>query len=112
MNVILPLPPSANRLWRYANGRAYVTREARAYKELCYWTAKKQGANPLDGPVILRGTVYFGRKNGDLTNRIKILEDALEGACYHNDSQVVRIDLAKGYDKEQPRVELDVLEAI
>ena len=112
MNLILNLPPSANRAWRHTNGRTYMTREAKAYKELTYWKAKQQGAKPLEGPVILRGTIYFPNQRGDLSNRIKVLEDALQGAAYVNDSQVVRIDLSKAIDKKNPRVELEILEAI
>ena len=116
MNLTLPFPPSANRYWRskIVNSRVsvYKTTEARAYQELAYWTAKQQGAKPLKGPVILRGTIFFPNKRGDLSNRIKVVEDALQGAAYVNDSQVVRIDLSKAIDKSDPRVELEILEAV
>ena len=111
MRLVLPLPPSANRYWRTGKGRTYVSREARAYKELAYFTALQQGARPLDGDVILRGTIYFPNRRGDLSNRVKIVEDSLQNACYHNDSQVVRIDFSRAIDKADPRVELDITEA-
>ena len=116
MKLVLPFPPSMNRLWRTTIragfAHTYTSQEAKAYKELCFWTAKQQWAKVLTGDVIMRGTIYFPNKRGDLTNRIKILEDALEGACYENDRQVVRIDISRAIDKEDPRVELDISEAI
>lgn len=116
MNLTLPLPPSANRYWR-TTVRAgfphtYVSPEAKQYKALAYWTAKKQGAEPLDGEVIVRGTVYFPNRRGDLDNRTKILLDALEGVAYHDDKQVWGIQWSRETDKTNPRVELEIVRRV
>ena len=116
MNLTLPFPPSSNRYWRSTVRagfvRTYKSKEAKEYSALAYWTAKQQCGDPLEGDVIVRGVIYFPDRRGDLDNRLKVLLDALEGAAYTNDKQVVRIDVAKDYDKERPRVELEVTNAI
>ena len=116
MKLVLDFPPSSNRYWRSTvrGGRVHVykTDEAKAYQAKAYWMARKQNHTILDGPVIVRGTIYFPNKRGDLTNRIKVLEDAIQGAAYHDDKQVVRIDISKAIDRENPRVELDITNAV
>ena len=108
MNITLPLPPSANRIWRMYRNIVVLSKEAREYKELAYWKAKEQGAKPIEGPVIMSGVFYFPNKRGDLSNRIKILEDAMEGACYLDDKQIQGIQWSKEIDKGNPRVEFSV----
>jgi len=46
---------------------------------------------------------------GDLSNRIKIVEDALQGAAYDNDSQVRRIIAERFDDADRPRLEVGVI---
>lgn len=90
-------------MWR---GRAVLSHEARAYKLTAAKSALAQGARSRLGPILLRLHVYRAERRGDLSNRIKVLEDALEGVAYENDSQVVRLEAQLHDDPKNPRVEV------
>lgn len=104
MKATLPLPPSSNRYWRVWRGRAVVSTEARAYKLNARLRALSQGMRPVSGPVVLNLVVYRARKAGDLSNRIKVAEDALQGVAYTNDSQVVELHARLEDDPGNPRL--------
>lgn len=87
----LPLPPSANVYWRYVGGRPLVSSEARAYKQAAGWLALAAGIEPMDGALALTLDVTVTRSNADLSNRIKVIEDALNGIAYHDDKQIVEL---------------------
>lgn len=108
MMITLPLPPSANRYWRYTRGRVLVSREARAYRARCQTAALAQRVQMLDGDVEVRGVVYFENRRRDLDGAIKVLFDALEGVAYRNDRQVASIALERAIDRDRPRVEIRI----
>lgn len=111
MRLVLPYPPSSNRIWRNYHGHMVTSEEARAYKKEVWYLARQQGATVLYGQVVIKADIYRPRRIGDLSNRWKILEDALIGICYADDGQVVEILLRRHDDKKNPRVELDIQEA-
>lgn len=84
----LPLPPSANRYWRTARNRVYVSEEAQAYKAEAGWLAQAAGVEMLEGEVKLSVDVYMITHRADLSNRIKVLEDALNGIAWIDDQQI------------------------
>lgn len=45
----------------------------------------------------------------DLDNHLKIVFDALTGVVWEDDKQIQEMTIRKDYDKENPRVELDVV---
>lgn len=103
----LPYPPSANRYWRQTSRGVYVSIEAKAYKSEAGWIALSSGCSePLVGEVALSLDVYRPRRSGDLSNRIKVLEDSLNGIAYEDDEQVAEIHARRFYDKLNPRVEV------
>ncbi len=110
--ITLPYPPSANRYWRsiVINGqvRVLVSTEARRYKETAGDIAAKAFARPLAGPVGIRLHVFRPRKAGDLGNRIKVIEDALQGYAFTDDNQIEHIEARRFEDKGNPRVEVSV----
>lgn len=109
MKLILPYPPSANTYWRsIGRGRVILSREARAYKRTVALIHSK--VKPLQGYLKLTMSVYRPLKRGDLSNRIKVLEDALNGIAYVDDDQIVEIHALRLDDKENPRVEVEVTE--
>jgi Holliday junction resolvase RusA-like endonuclease len=55
--------------------------------------------------------VYRPRKAGDLSNRIKVLEDALNGIAWIDDKQIVEIHARREDDASNPRVEVRIEEA-
>lgn len=112
MKLVLPLPPSANRYWRYVNGRVLKSAEAKDYANKCHWLVMAQ-SNVYDimlGPVSFVATVYFPNKRGDLDNRIKQCLDALQGSAYVDDKQVEHLEFTRAIDKANPRVEVTLEE--
>ena len=104
LSLTLPEPPSANRYWRHAKGRTYLSAEAKSFR-LAVGVAVRQIDWPLFGPFMagdlgLTYTWYRGRKSGDLDNRTKQLLDALQGCVYTDDSQIIEIH---AYRKDAPR---------
>lgn len=104
MRLVLPYPPSMNRMWAthapkgWTRAVTYLTPEAKAYKHEVGWLAKQAGfREPTSKPIALRLTLV--PKNGvvmDLSNCLKVAEDALQGIVYVNDRQVKSIALAYG----------------
>lgn len=106
IHLSLPYPPSANRYWRSFRGTTVVSSEAKQYKRDVALLAG--GTEPFEGDVILCLDVYRARKAGDLSNRIKVLEDALQGIAYIDDKQVVEIHARRFDDARNPRVEVTI----
>lgn len=83
----LPMPPSANRYWRFVTNRgAIASKEARDYK---LRVRALYSPRILAGRVAVRLDVYLCR--GDLDNRIKCVLDALKGVAYLDDRQVASL---------------------
>lgn len=91
-----PYPISANRYWRTCRGRTVVSAEAKAYKEHAAWLAKAAGWRVIDGDVavqyILHPKLTKGGKASltrlDLSNAVKVIEDAMNGIKWTDDKQV------------------------
>jgi Holliday junction resolvase RusA-like endonuclease len=110
ISLVLPYPPSANRYWRFVvvRERALVllSGEARAYKKAIATIAKAKVPHPMTGPLSVYLRIFRPRKAGDLSNRIKVVEDALNKVCYADDNQIERIVAERFEDKNNPRVEI------
>lgn len=107
----LPYPPSANRYWRSARGRVFVSTEAKEFKARVQQLALVERVAMLTGPVKVLLEVYRPAKRGDLDNTLKVLLDSLNGIAYKDDSQIVEITARRFDDKANPRVEVTVSEA-
>ena len=114
------------------HARAYDPAKSRNYKQIVRAEAVKvKPDKPLEGALSLTVKVYreipksFSRKKRaqaiegslrpttkpDLSNLVKGIEDALNSIIYRDDAQLVDVDLQKFYS-EQPRVEVEIREAI
>ncbi len=112
IKLTLPYAPPANVYWRVSRGTVHVSAEAKQYKARVLDAAMRCGPiEPLAGPVILTLDVYRPQKSGDLSNRIKVCEDALIGIAYADDKQVVEIHARRFDSKENPRIEVTITEA-
>lgn len=101
--VTLPLPPSANEYWRASKGRGLVpSREALEYKRKV--ASCLSGFLPISGPVVCDVRIYLQRDSGDLSNRLKVLEDACEGLLYLDDKQIRGLSAWREVDPQRPRV--------
>lgn len=103
---VLPEPPSANRYWKVWRGRAVLSPEARAYKAMVRNVGHR--IDPYVETVEMIVHWHRGAKRGDLSNRIKIVEDALNGVAYGDDKQIARISAHRFESPGQARIEVVV----
>ncbi len=111
ISLVLPYPPSANRYWRHVGRNVVVSAEAKAYRILVKQHCLLSGVKPIRGDVSASIMVYRPRKIGDLDNTQKVLLDALCGAAYDDDRQIVELHAWRRDSKEDPRVEVDLRES-
>lgn len=80
----------------------------KALKESYQWEAKAQWRKkPFEGDIAVDIILYFGTKRrSDLDNFNKLSLDALTGIVYHDDSQICELRITRGYDKQNPRIEI------
>lgn len=78
-----------------ANGRRFLSREGKAYKELIGWEAKSKGKK-LSGPLRISYTFGFAdNRRRDTENFLKITTDALTGIWFDDDSQIIYLEAQK-----------------
>lgn len=115
-----PVPKARPRFRRFNGGvRSYTPSETVKYELLTGWYAKQLmgRAEPLKTPVKLFiefglrvprswsqkrrdaaiAGLYVPTVKPDLTNLIKSIEDGMNGIVYHDDSQIVRLEVSKRY---------------
>ena len=86
----VPLPPSINRYYKRTrkHTKLYKSQEAKdweaEFKQLCWTCRVKFG----DQRVARFFEFHYKSRLSDISNRIKIIEDAMEGWVYDNDRQI------------------------
>lgn len=104
ISLTLPEPPSANRYWRVARGRPYLSAEAREYKLQVRAIALRAGVRglpyPAGQPIAVTLVWYRSRRAGDLDNRAKVALDALNGLLWADDQQITELHL---FRHDRPR---------
>ncbi len=112
VRLTLPEPPSANRLWRNGRGRTYTDAAAHEFKLATRVACAKAGITrvvfPTGTPVAVTLTWYRQRKAGDTSNRIKVVEDALNGIVWDDDKQVSELHVYRVDGQRPGRVEVIV----
>lgn len=106
--VTLPYPPSVNSLYATYQGRRIKSREGRKYLAEAQRMLQAAGVCMETGPVRLSIDIYRPRKTGDLSNRVKALEDCLTGVWIRDDEQVVELHMRRFDDKANPRAEIRI----
>lgn len=113
LTITLPEPPSVNRVWRkgkggklYLNPKAatFYTRVQAALRTAGVWRIRF----PAPTPVRYTLTWYRARKAGDLSNRLKCFEDALNGLVWTDDQQVVGFTCQRIDGQRPARVEVTI----
>ena len=128
MILVLPYPISSNRYWRsfvpkgWTRAVVHLSEEAKAYKTQVAWLAKVGGfKEPTTKPISLtlvlcpRRTNDEGKVIGvtmDLSNCLKIAEDALQGIVYENDRQVRELWLRYGEKTERGQLIVEIKEFV
>jgi crossover junction endodeoxyribonuclease RusA len=110
VTLTLPEPPSANRIWRNGRGRTYTSQAAKDFKAAVLAAALKAGIRkPLfTGPVRLTMIWYRQRKAGDTSNRIKVVEDALNNVLWLDDKQVCELHVYRVDGQRPGRLEVTI----
>lgn len=94
----LPVPPSANHIWRVGKGRTYLSPEYKLWLKKARILIRNQyRGKPLAGEVFVNIAWFRQTRRGDLDNKAKPILDALKGLAYMDDKQVGRIWLVR-YD--------------
>jgi len=119
LTLTVPVPPSLNHA--YTNGRGHgrrvLSKEGRDYKatvaELMLCRARPAGGfelaiNQPKPRIGMHLRLWFSnRQRRDITNCVKLLEDALSEALGFDDCNVDRLFVERaGYDAAQPRCEV------
>lgn len=90
----------------------YDPKKSKDWKEFVAVEAKKYGCKPLEGPLRMVLTFRLKKPRSapksrkypvvkpDVSNFVKGIEDALNGICYHDDSQIVVLEASKSYAPE------------
>ena len=110
MKYTLSMPPSVNAMYR-RNPKGYgmyKTPEAKMWINECLRHIRRK--NPLKGKVDVSIEFYFKRER-DIDNSIKAALDLMQQAnVIENDSQVYSLLITKGFDKDNPRMEISIEE--
>ncbi len=118
--IVLPVPPTSNHYWKSRairdkhtgkwRGTIYKTTEAKEYCDAVQRVALAADFMPYPKGVQVVFHMVWYRENmrGDLMNREKPVEDALQGVLYENDSQITAKHTRWILDRDRPRVEVCV----
>jgi len=83
-------------------------KQKESYKQQAYDQWK---SNMLDCKLELNIKLYFGdKRKRDWDNYHKLAMDSLTGIVWVDDSQIQKSLVEKFYDKENPRIEIDIKE--
>jgi Holliday junction resolvase RusA-like endonuclease len=105
--LVLPVPPSANAIWRRKrSGGMFKISEAKLYEVQVAAIMAFFKTKPIKGPVALSLMWFRQKRQGDLTNRIKSLEDAIKGTMFDDDKEVtaIRVERVEGAPVAHVRV--------
>ena len=100
------LPPSINATYKAkcvcGHGAMYKSDEAKDWQLGAQWVAKEiMEDSPLLDCDLQMEVEMVCKRDRDIDGSLKLLLDALQGICYHNDSQVKKLTIAKTKGKEE-----------
>jgi Holliday junction resolvase RusA-like endonuclease len=90
----------------------FMSKNVRDAKDDIGWETREQyRGEPLAGPLKVEIRLYWpDRRKHDVDN-IKALLDALNGILWLDDGQIMDLHTTKAFDKEDPRVEMQISES-
>ncbi len=110
--ITVPVCPPANRYWRsppQMHGQRIRTTEAKRYIKLVQQGLVGRGLVPYHGQELIMVTVWYrDALRGDTSNRLKIIEDALQGIAFTDDKFNGAHFIERRLDREAPRMEIAV----
>ena len=104
---------------RFSGRRCYQPKRNAEYRARVQEAARAAmaGREPMTGEICAAVRVYrkykaSARNFGDVDNFLKAIFDALNGICYDDDKQIVRCEIQKCTDRENPRAEITISQNI
>lgn len=108
ITLTLPYSVSVNELYvPVGRGQMYLSAKGADYKQHAGWIARiAYRDEPMTCDVAMRLSFYRPRRRGDLSNLVKVIEDAFTGILYDDDDRIVEEHLFRFEDPSNPRVEV------
>lgn len=112
--ILLGQPRSTQHCYKYRNAgrfiQGYMDTKCKSLKEDYQKQLMNQVSTPiLKTPLKAKIALWHGTKRvTDIDNFNKLILDALTGIVYEDDSQIEELTITKHYDKENPRVEIEI----
>ena len=101
---------------RVVGGHVYYHARDIEWRETIRWTLLSlfQNRKQYEGPLEVRVKFYrklnpSSKQYGDIDNLLKGLFDGMNGIIFKDDSQIVKVVAEKYCDKENPRVEAEIV---
>lgn len=104
---------------RFRGGRGFKDEATASASAEIRWLVQMERPVKMEGPLYLRATFYLAKPKSvpkkrifpctrpDVDNYVKLVMDALNGTCWIDDAQVVRLEVEKAYGDPE-RIELEV----
>ncbi len=109
MEVIYGLVPSKSNCYRFSGKFMYKTKALKEYEESFIDQCKVYKDKNIEGNLRIDLKVYYPNRKSDLDGVCKAVLDLLQKVkAFDNDNKVAEINLKKGLDKENPRIEFTI----
>lgn len=109
--LVIPYPPSVNRIWRNYQGRTILSKEYREYKTM---VAKLLGVNENPSAARIRVCIHAympDKRRRDISNLIKVTEDILTHAgIWVDDEQIDDLRIIRSGVDNPGRLEIEIEE--
>ena len=91
-------------------GNYYMSKQGKDVKNSYQSQAKSQWKNkPIEKDIEINIKLFFGtNRKSDWDNFHKLSMDSLSGIVWIDDSQIQKATVEKYYDKENPRIEINI----
>jgi len=113
---VLEFPPSSNHLYKKNKfGSIYKTKDGKAYEAKAAWAIRANSKVVKEGRVRVNYYVWYpDNRVRDNSNLLKILDDSVKTSGVIRDDRwqyypITYVE-AKGIDRENPRVEIEIIE--
>jgi len=115
ISLILPWPPSVNRIWRCVGGRVLLSAEGRTYREVVAAAVLEQhgAGDPLAGRLSMTIRAYPpDRRKRDIDNLAKACIDGIQSTklIFEDDSQIDHLSIHRCAVEVGCRLEIQIWE--
>ncbi len=109
--ILLWNPYSTNNIYYRSWRNGFIKKKPKELKESYILQARSQVKKKLVWDLTAKIYLYFwDKRRRDIDNFHKLSLDALSWIAYDDDSQVRELHIEKHYDKNNPRIEIELSE--